>query len=206
LAKGIAELGLGHVVITSVTRDDLPDGGSIGYEMALKAIRELPNAPSVEVLVPDMGGVKDNIARVIGSAPQVFAHNIEVVPRLQAVARDPMTSFERSIDVLRTAKELSPAQITKTSLMLGLGETGDEVMGTLQALKAADVDMVTMGQYLRPNSAKMPVARYVTPEEFKAWRTEALALGFGTVMAGPFVRSSYLAKEAYDSLRGGSKC
>lgn len=204
LAQGILELGLEHVVITSVTRDDLPDGGAHAYVDVLEQLGQIAPDCSTEVLIPDLGGDEKSLARIVNARPSVLGHNVEVIPRLQGVARDARASFDTSIGVLRAVKRSDPSMVTKTSLMLGLGEEGSEVHETLSVLNEAQVDILTIGQYLRPGPGQLPVRRYVPPEEFARWREEALRMGFGQVLAGPFVRSSYQAKEAFDSLRGGA--
>lgn len=200
LAAGISELGLEHVVITSVTRDDLPDGGAEAYARSVRAIKDACDC-TVELLIPDMGGSRESLAKVAGSRPDVLGHNLEVVERLQPIARDPRASFRRSLDVHRTIKELVPGMVTKSSLMLGLGERDEEVRSALQALRSAGVDIVTLGQYLRPGPQQLPVVHYVPPSEFDRWREAGYDLGFGSVQAGPFVRSSYKAREAFEQLR-----
>ncbi|OPY31963.1 MAG: lipoyl synthase [Methanomassiliicoccales archaeon PtaU1.Bin124] len=204
LARAVAELGLDYVVVTSVTRDDLPDGGAAAYRSVVEKLHELAPGCGVELLIPDLQGNKTALEEIVCTSPSVLGHNIEVVPRLQGWARDPMASLSTSLAVLRMAKEIDPRQVTKSSLMLGLGESDDEVRESLELLHEAGVDIVTLGQYLRPGPAQLPVVRYVPPKEFERWKDEAIAMGFGAVMAGPFVRSSYQAREAFDTLGRGT--
>ncbi len=192
-ADAAAVLGLKYVVITSVTRDDLPDGGAAHFAAAIRCIRARLPETRVELLVPDFEGHEDSIAKVVTENPYVFGHNIETVEKLFPTLR-PQGDFRRSIRVLETAKRIDDGMKTKSGLMLGLGETDAQVRETLSALRNAGVDRLTMGQYLRPSRDLAPVARFVTPEEFAAWESEARAMGFNWVKAGPNVRSSYHAE------------
>lgn len=192
LAQAVAELGLGHVVITSVTRDDLPDGGAAHYAKVVAALRQRCPGVRVELLVPDFGGSREALAVVLASQPDILAHNLETVPRLYPVVRRG-AAYRRSLEVLRQAKAISPQVITKSGLMLGLGEESPEVEAALQDLRRVACNMLTLGQYLSPSLQHVPVARYVNPEEFDGWRRRALALGFASVAAGALVRSSYKA-------------
>ncbi|AEA12507.1 lipoyl synthase [Thermoproteus uzoniensis 768-20] len=196
LAKAVKELGLRYVVVTSVARDDLPDGGASAFA---EAVRLLKGAGAlVEVLVPDFGGSAEAVAAVVRSGPDVFAHNIETVRRLTPSVRDRRAGYDRSLAVLRAAKEFG-APLTKSGLMLGLGETFEEVVEALDDLRRADVDIVTIGQYIRPTGSPRHIkpARYVTPEEFEKLGDVARAMGFKAVASGPLVRSSYMAAELY---------
>jgi lipoic acid synthetase len=195
VAKAAALWELRWVVLTSVDRDDLPDGGAAHFAATVRAIAEQSPSTRVEVLTPDFGGDRDAIATVLAAEPAVFAHNLEVVERLTPRARDRRASYTRSLEVLRIAKELRPEGLTKSSLMLGLGESDDEVKASLRDLRAVGCDAVTLGQYLQPNPRCMPVERYVEPGEFVAWETKARELGFAMVASGPLVRSSYRAGE-----------
>lgn len=206
LARTVAELGMEYVVVTSVTRDDIPDKGAEAFQLTICELRDLAPKCRIEVLVPDLGGDIMNVDRVVSARPDVFGHNIEVVKRLQETARDAKASFEGSLDVLRMAKRCDPAQVTKSSIMLGLGETDEEVLEVLEALYSADVDIVTLGQYLRPGTGNLPVRRYVSPQDFAHWREVAGTMGFAKVVAGPFVRSSYQAMEAFVSVRRETRC
>jgi len=192
LAQAVSQLGLRHVVITSVTRDDLPDGGAAHYARVVEALRECCPGVRVELLVPDFTGSEKALATVLAAAPDILAHNLETVPRLYPLVRRG-ADYRRSLEVLRKAKAISPRVITKSGLMLGLGEDSPEIEEVLQDLRLVDCDMLTLGQYLSPSLHHVPVARYVNPEEFDGWRQRALALGFKSVAAGALVRSSYKA-------------
>ena len=195
VGEAVAAMGVGYVVITSVDRDDLPDGGAGHYAACIEAIRDASPGTLVEALIPDYLGAP--LEALMAASPDVLAHNVEVVPRLQRKIRDPRCSFERSEETLRRAKALSPAGFTKSSLMLGLGEGEDEVLTALRRLRDAGVDFVTIGQYLRPSLRHAPVREYVSPERFEALRTAGEGLGFSYVASGPLVRSSYRAGEFF---------
>ncbi len=199
LARAVSELGLRHVVITSVTRDDLPDGGAAHYAMVVAALREHCPGVRVELLAPDFGGSQEALATLLAAEPDILAHNLETAPRLYLQVRRG-ADYRRSLKVLQRAKQLSPQIITKSGLMLGLGEESPEVEEVLQDLRAADCDMLTLGQYLSPSLHHVPVARYVEPPEFDGWRRRALALGFKSVGAGALVRSSYKAPIFFEDL------
>jgi lipoic acid synthetase len=192
LAGAVSQLGLRHVVITSVTRDDLPDGGAAHYARAVEALREHCPGVRVELLVPDFAGSKEALATVMAAQPDILAHNLETVPRLYPLVRRG-ADYRRSLEVLKQAKAISSRVITKSGLMLGLGEESPEVEEVLQDLRQVACDMLTLGQYLSPSLHHVPVARYLNPEEFDGWRQRALALGFASVAAGALVRSSYKA-------------
>ena len=186
-------LRLRHVVLTSVTRDDLFGGGARHFALTIAAIRgALPEA-TIEVLTPDFQGDLEAIRQVLEAGPRVFNHNLETVERLYPLVR-PQADYRRSLNLLRTARSFSPNVVTKSGLMLGLGEERREVEQLLGHLREAGVDVVTIGQYLPPSRAHLPVVSYVPPEEFEAWRARALALGFREVSSAPLVRSSYLAE------------
>jgi lipoic acid synthetase len=195
VGRAAAALNLGYIVITSVDRDDLADGGAGHYAACLRSIREQSARTVVETLIPDYVG--RDLELLMEARPDVLSHNVEVVQRLQRKIRDPRCSFERSLDTLRGAKRLVPETYTKSSLQLGHGETRDEVVDALHALRAAGVDFLTLGQYLRPTVQHTPVREYVTPAVFDELRVEALALGFMSVSSGPLVRSSYKAGELF---------
>ncbi|MEN3047629.1 MAG: lipoyl synthase [Candidatus Caldarchaeales archaeon] len=199
VAAAVSELGLSYVVITSVCRDDLPDGGASAFAETVRAVKRRSPGVLVEVLIPDFGGERGAIEEVVRAGPDVVGHNVETVRRLTPVVRDRRASYERSLDVLRTVKEVDPRRITKSSIMLGLGETDDEVIETLRDLRAAGVDVVTMGQYLRPLDSPLylPVVEYVRPERFRELEEAAYRMGFLYVASGPLVRSSYRAAEAF---------
>ncbi len=200
LAGAAAAMGLEHVVITSVTRDDLPDGGSGHFSATVEAVRVALPGASVEVLVPDFGGCVEDIDRVIESAPDVFNHNIETVRRLYPAVR-PQADYRRSLAVLSRAAVAGLA--TKSGFMVGLGESAGEVDELMGDLLDAGCRFLTAGQYLRPAEENLPVARYWEPEEFEAIEERALAMGFEGVASGPLVRSSYFAHEMFDAARAG---
>jgi lipoic acid synthetase len=193
--KAVKLMGLEYIVITSVDRDDLDDGGAAHYAACVKAIKQHSPNTAVEALTPDFNGVMEHVELVVDSGLEVFAQNVETVKRLTHPVRDPRASYEQTIKVLRHAKQHRPEVLTKTSLMLGLGEKDREILQTMRDLRDADVDIVTFGQYLRPTPNHLAVERYVTPEEFDAYRQEGLDLGFLEVVAGPMVRSSYRAEQ-----------
>jgi lipoic acid synthetase len=194
VAEAAERMGLRHVVVTMVTRDDLPDGGSAHVAATIAALRErLPEA-SVEVLVSDFGGDETAIDVVSAAAPDVFNHNVETVPRLYGAVR-PQADYARSLWVLARAKHAAPATPTKSGLMVGLGEEPEEVEAVLRDLREAGVDIVTIGQYLRPSSAHIEVTEFMRPEVFERYAATARALGFAGVASAPFVRSSYHAAE-----------
>jgi lipoyl synthase len=198
VAEAAARLGLRYVVLTAVARDDLDDGGAGQMAATVREVRRRLPAAKVEVLTPDYKGEPAALALVLDAAPDVFNHNIEMAPRLFARLR-PQGSYTRSLALLRNVKDERPRQTTKSGLMVGLGETDAEVEGVLQDLRDAGVDIVTLGQYLRPTRAHAPVDRYVTPAGFQALEARARALGFPTVYAGVFVRSSFNAEEVFHS-------
>lgn len=197
VARALGEMELAYVVLTMVDRDDLADGGASHVARTLREIRAHCPDMLVETLVGDFAGHRDDVTRLIEDGrPDVFAHNVEVVPRLQRQMRDARCSWERSTDVLRWARAAG-ARVTKSSLMVGCGETDAEVLEALAALRAAQIDVVTIGQYLRPTPKHAPVERFVEPATFEAYRSAGLALGFAFVASGPLVRSSYRAAEAF---------
>jgi lipoyl synthase len=198
VAEATAQLGLAHVVVTSVDRDDLADGGAAHFAATASAIKELNPTTRVEVLVPDFQGLHASVEQVVQAPVDIYNHNIETVPRLYKTAR-PGGRYPRSLDVLRhakdTARRLSHELLTKAGVMLGLGEEPDEVMAVLADLRAVECDIITLGQYLRPSKDHLEVVRYVPPAEFAELRERALAIGFRHVESGPLVRSSYHAWE-----------
>ena len=199
LAEAVAELGLDYIVVTSVNRDDLPDGGAAHFAEAIRRLKAIPGL-LVEVLTPDFQGDPEAI-RVVGrAAPDVFANNIETVRRLTPVVRDPRAGYQQTLDVLARMKAEFPGVVTKSSIMLGLGETDDELLETMRDLRAHGAEILTLGQYLRPSQWHLPVAEFVTPERFEELRQRGLALGFRYLASGPLVRSSYRAAELF--LRG----
>ncbi len=192
VAEAVQALGLEYVVLTGVARDDLPDGGARIWAESVRAVREMVPGCGVEVLPPDFKGSRDDVATVIAAEPDVFAHNLETVRRLHRRIR-PGFDYDRTLETLRTAKELRPGQVTKSNLILGMGERPDEVTEALRDLRAAGVDLMTLGQYLQPTKYHLPVDRWVSPEEFRRHAADGMAMGFAHVEAGPLVRSSYHA-------------
>ena len=195
VAQAVAELALGYLVITSVDRDDLPDGGAGHYAECVRRVRELAPNTVVETLIPDYAGAP--LSTLLAAGPHVLAHNVEVVPRLQRKIRDPRCSFDRSLATLRQAKAESDEVFTKSALMVGLGESMDELREALERLREADVDFLTIGQYLRPTPNHAPVREYVEPARFDELRALGEELGFLYTAAGPLVRSSYKAAEFF---------
>ncbi len=198
LAEAAARLELKHVVITSVTRDDLPDGGAEHFYQCVLAVRRRTGS-SVEVLTPDFVGHKEALDRVVEAAPDVFNHNAETVPRLYRQVRGPKSDYRWTLDLLRRVKQLNPEIRTKSGLMLGLGETEEEVYNVLADLLAAGCDFLTLGQYLRPAENYLPVVHYIRPEQFEEMGKLAKSMGFKKVASGPFVRSSYHARDMAES-------
>jgi lipoic acid synthetase len=194
LVRAAREMEIRHIVVTSVDRDDLEDGGAAHWAAVVRALKEDDAARTVEVLTPDFQGAAPAIDRVADSGPDVYNHNVETVPRLYDTVR-PKSAFRRSVDLLARVKARHPAMTAKSGLMLGLGEEDEEVVEVFRALRGAGVDVVTVGQYLRPSAWNLLVVEYATPERFDALRREGEAMGFSAVFAGPFVRSSYRAEE-----------
>ena len=209
LAAAVERMGLTHVVITVVNRDDLPDGGADHYKLCVQAVHNRLPHVTIELLCSDLGGNDGALQQLLEHLPlAVFAHNVECVPRLDQQVRDPRASFAQSLHVLRRAKELRPDLWTKSSIMVGLGESDEEVSEAMQLLRSAAVDMLTLGQYLapgRPGERFLPVDRYVPPERFAAWAEEARSLGFCAAAAGPLVRSSYRAGLLLEQARSITK-
>lgn len=195
-ADSVAIMGLKYVVLTSVNRDDLDDGGAGHFAQAVREIKQRTPETAVEVLTPDFQGVMKDVETIVDSGIEVFAQNVETVKRLTHPVRDPRASYQQTLDVLAHAKRHRPEMLTKTSVILGLGETEDEIREVLTDLKAHQVDIVTFGQYLRPTKNHLPVDRYVTPEQFATYREWGLDMGFLEVVSGPMVRSSYRAEQA----------
>jgi len=196
VAQSVALMELSYIVLTSVNRDDLPDGGAAHFAACVRAIREHSPQTAVEALTPDFQGVLRDVETVVDSGLVVFAQNLETVRRLTHPVRDARASYEQTLAVLAHAKQHRPEVLTKSSLMLGLGETDAEIIEALDDLRAANVDLVTLGQYLRPTPNHLPVARFVTPAQFAEYRQAGLARGFREVVSGPLVRSSYRAEAA----------
>ena len=200
IAGMVQTLNLDYVVITSVTRDDLPDGGASFFVRTVKEIRRKVPHVLVELLIPDFQGNKDALRSITEVRPDVLNHNIETVPRLYTIVR-PEAIYRRSINLLRQVVTFDSNIITKSGLMFGLGEQPEEILNTLKDLLDARCQLVTMGQYLQPTKAHLPVERYIPPKEFDTWRKIALEMGFAEVAGGPFVRSSYHAKNLYQAVR-----
>jgi lipoic acid synthetase len=202
VADAARVLGLRHVVVTSVTRDDLADGGAAIFAETIARLREQVPDCSVEVLIPDFGGSRSALERVMAARPDILNHNVETVPRLYRRVR-PSARYYRSLELLQRAKEMDTSVLTKSGLMVGLGEAWDEVLAVLADLRRANCDIVTIGQYLRPTNGQrhLPVERYYTPAEFQCLKEGGLALGFRAVESGPLVRSSYHARNQVESLR-----
>jgi lipoyl synthase len=200
VAEATLALGLSHVVVTSVDRDDLPDGGGEHFAKTIRAIRETCPGTTIEVLTPDFLRKEGALERVVEAAPDVFNHNLETVPSLYVTVR-PGARYFHSLRLLQRVKELNPAIFTKSGLMLGLGENRNEVMQVMDDMRAADIDFITLGQYLQPTRKHHAVARFVTPEEFEAYRTLALAKGFAHAASSPLTRSSHHAGDEFERLR-----
>ncbi|HEY5623201.1 MAG TPA: lipoyl synthase [Gammaproteobacteria bacterium] len=197
-ARSVELMGLKYVVLTSVDRDDLDDGGAAHYAACVRAIKERCPETVVEALTPDFAGEPASVEVVLDSGLEVFAQNVETVRRLTRTVRDPRAGYEQTLGVLQHAKRYRPDVLTKTSLMLGLGETPTEIRNTLTDLRAVDVDIVTFGQYLRPTVNHLAVERYISPDEFARYREWGLAAGFVEVVSGPLVRSSYRAERVFE--------
>lgn len=196
-AKSVQLMGLGYVVLTSVDRDDLDDGGAQHYANCIQAIKRVNPNTAVEALTPDFSGNRKDVAVVANSGIEVFAQNLETVERLTHVVRDPRAGYQQTLDVLAYAKQSNAKVLTKSSLMLGIGETDEELETALQDLFKHNVDIVTLGQYMRPTKNHLPVDRWVTPEQFEQFREYGLSLGFMEVASGPLVRSSYRADKVF---------
>ena len=203
VAEAVTQMGLNHVVVTSVDRDELHDGGATLFAATIRWIRRLNPTCAVEVLTPDFKGSRDALKVVMDARPDVFNHNVETVPRLYRRVR-PQAVYERSLDVLAWAKEMRPDKPTKTGFMLGLGETHDEIVETMRDIKARDVDILTIGQYLRPSPQHLPIERYVPPDEFREYARIGREMGFRNVYSGPLVRSSYHAWDQVKQLSDGA--
>jgi len=201
LLKAVESLGLSYVVITSVTRDDLPDGGACQFAKTITMLRENRKGAIIEVLIPDFLGSTRAIEMLVEARPQVINHNIETIPRLYPEVR-PEADYNRSIELLYMVKRLKPEIVTKSGLMLGLGETKKEVIEVMNDLREANCDLLTIGQYLQPSPSHHPVARFVTPEEFSEYEQIGKDLGFIAVTSAPLVRSSFNAAELYTKAKG----
>ncbi|UED70474.1 MULTISPECIES: lipoyl synthase [Brevibacillus] len=194
VAIATAKMGLKHVVVTSVARDDLRDGGASIFAETIRAIRERNPLTGIEVLIPDFGGSEEALATVLAEKPDILNHNIETVERLSDRVRA-RAKYPRSLTLLQNAKKLRPGQKTKSSIMLGVGETDEEIVQTMHDLRAVNCDIMTLGQYLQPTKKHLPVLKYYTPDEFREFKELGMQLGFAHVESGPLVRSSYHAHE-----------
>ncbi len=194
VAKAVAKLNLRHAVITSVTRDDLEDQGANQFARVVEEIRKTTPTVTIELLIPDMQGNKELIDIILGSKPNILNHNVETVPELYDEVR-PMAIFDRSIELLGYVKRTKPEMKTKSGMMLGLGETKEQVIDVFKRLREVDCDMLTLGQYLQPSTAHIPVVEYITPEQFDEYKEIALSMGFKRVASSPLVRSSYYAED-----------
>ncbi len=194
VARAAAKLGLKHVVVTSITRDDLADGGATHFAITVSAIRQTSPRATIEVLIPDFGGSQEALRILVDSAPEVINHNVETIPRLYDQVR-PRADYRRSLDLLRAVKAMDGNILTKSGLMLGLGEEYPEVVAVMEDLRNVGCDALTIGQYLAPSAEHHPVVRYVTPEEFGEFPRLGKRMGFGYIASGPFVRSSFRAAE-----------
>jgi lipoic acid synthetase len=206
VAEAAASLGLAYAVVTSVTRDDLPDGGAAHFAAVIRAIRAKSPGTRVEALIPDFGGDVAALETVLEAAPDVLNHNLETTEAIYPAIRRPRANYRRSLDVLAVAKQRGA--LTKSGLMIGLGENEADVAGTFADLRQVGCDLLTVGQYLQPTAAHPPVARYYTPEEFATFAAAARRLGFREVVSGPLVRSSYEAGRLYEAVheKDGASC
>jgi lipoic acid synthetase len=202
-AKAVSVMGLKYVVLTSVNRDDLADGGAEHYAQTVKAIKASNPNTAVEALTPDFKGIYSSIQTIVNSGIEVFAQNMETVERLTHPVRDIRAGYQQTLDVLAESKRINPNVLTKTSLILGLGETDDEIEKTMDDLIANNVDILTLGQYLRPTLNHLPIEKWVTPEEFNYYRDLGLKKGFLEVVSGPMVRSSYRAERVLEKNNAG---
>ena len=200
IAMAAKDMGLRHVVVTSVTRDDLEDGGAAHFAAVIRALKRLGPKMSVEVLVPDFRGREESVRTVVDAGPAVFNHNVETVPALYRTVR-PEADYQVSLGVLRLAKRLRPQMLSKSGLMVGLGERKEEVEGVMDDLRRVDCDIITIGQYLRPSMEHLPVIEFIEPAEFERYRELGKRMGFSAVAAGPFVRSSFNAAEVTEEAR-----
>jgi lipoic acid synthetase len=197
VAEAVKRLGLKYVVITSVDRDDLEDGGAGHFAQTVAEIGRLSPSTKIEVLIPDFGGSRRNLRTVVEAGAEVIGHNIETVERLTPLTRDRRADYRLSVSVLRKIKEILPAMTTKSGLMIGLGESEAEILQSMVDVREAGVDILTLGQYLQPTRIHLPVVRYVPPEEFEYLGRLGRGMGFADVVSGPLVRSSYLAERSY---------
>lgn len=198
IANAVEELGLRHVVITSVTRDDLPDNGAAHFAKVIRAIKAVRPETTVEVLIPDLQGKVEDLETIVAAKPDVIGHNLETIERLYATVR-PQAVYLRSLEVLANVKAIDDTIYTKSGIMVGLGEHHDEVLSLMADLRAVKCDIFTVGQYLRPSDLHLEIVEYVTPETFSNYEKEGKAMGFKAIAAGPFVRSSFNALEVFEN-------
>lgn len=194
LAEAVRRMKLNHVVITSVNRDDLPDGGAAQFVRCIEAVRRVSPQTTIEVLIPDLCGNWDALAQILAARPEVLNHNTETIPRLYRRVR-PQGDYARTLELLRRSRKLAPSVYTKSGIMVGLGETDEEVRQVMQDLRSVDCDILTIGQYLQPSPKHLPLQAFVTPEQFDAWRVAGEAMGFLQVVSSPLTRSSYHAEQ-----------
>lgn len=199
VAQAVKALGLKHAVITSVTRDDLPDGGAEHFARVIESIRNTAPGVTIEVLIPDFQGSVEALKKVVDARPEIINHNVETVPGLYREVR-PMADYQRSLNVLKNVKEMDSSIYTKSGIMVGLGETGEQVVSVMGDLRGVNCDFLTIGQYLAPSAKHHPVIEYIHPNQFKAYEEKAYELGFLYVASGPLVRSSYMAEQAIDRI------
>lgn len=202
IAKAIYELGIDYAIVTSVTRDDLEDRGAWIFSYTIREIREISPRTTIEVLIPDFAYNADSIKAVAQAGPDVIAHNLETVPRLFDSIKSSKSNYKSSLSLLKMIKGINPFVITKSSLMLGMGESSEEVIEVMRDLRDADCDIISLGQYLAPSRKLYPVAEYLTPGQFDRYKDSALSFGFKAVASGPLVRSSYKAKELFNKCMG----
>ncbi|MFP4227011.1 MAG: lipoyl synthase, partial [Desulfobacterales bacterium] len=204
VAEAVRSMGLKHAVITSVTRDDLSDGGADLFAETIITIRRISPEITVEVLIPDFQGSRAALDTVMAAGPDILGHNVETVPRIYPRAR-PKADYQQSLMLLKNAKTIDPEMVTKSGIMVGLGETESELLETIAQIRAAGVDILTLGQYLRPGPGHLPVRRYYPPAEFESLKARAKDMGFSWVEAGPLVRSSYRAERQARALCKGKQ-
>jgi len=200
LAEAVRRMRLNHVVITSVNRDDLPDGGAAQFVACIEAVRCVSPQTTIEVLIPDLCGNWEALAQILAARPEVLNHNTETVPRLYRRVR-PQGDYSRTLELLKRARELAPSVYTKSGIMVGLGETDEEVRQVMQDLRSVDCDILTIGQYLQPSPKHLPLQAFITPEQFDAWRVAGEAMGFLQVVSSPLTRSSYHAEQVQELMQ-----
>ncbi|GAB4154923.1 MAG: lipoyl synthase [Cyanobacteria bacterium J069] len=200
LAEAVRRMKLNHVVITSVNRDDLPDGGAVQFVRCIEAVRRASPKTTIEVLIPDLCGNWDALAQILAARPEVLNHNTETIPRLYRRVR-PQGEYGRTLELLKRARELAPSVYTKSGIMVGLGETDEEVRQVMQDLRSVDCDILTIGQYLQPSPKHLPLQAFITPEQFDSWRVAGEAMGFLQVVSSPLTRSSYHAEQVRELMR-----